>query len=57
LFFFNFFFLSRKIHFFFWFFGSIRLSHELYYFNERILFLSHNKSVNNTFGHGFSAKR
>ena len=35
----------------------IHLSYETYFFSERILFFSHNKSANSTFSHGLSAKR
>ena len=37
--------------------GPVRLSYESYYFSERTVFFSHDKSANNTFRHGFSAKR
>ena len=36
--------------------GPVRLSYEPYYFSERTVFFSHNKSANSTFSHGFSAK-
>ena len=35
----------------------VRLSYKLYFFSQRIVFFSHNKSVNSTFNHGLSAKR
>jgi hypothetical protein len=37
--------------------GYVRLSYKLYFFSKQIVFFSHNKSANNTFSHGFSAKR
>jgi hypothetical protein len=37
--------------------GPVRLSYKPYFFNERTLFFSHNKSANNTCSHGLSAKR
>ena len=37
-------------------FRTIRLSDEPYYFNERKMFFSYNKSVNNTFSHAFFSK-
>jgi len=37
--------------------GPIRLSYEPYFFSERTVFFSHNKSENNTFQHGLSTKR
>jgi len=37
--------------------GPARLSYEPYYFSERTIFFSHNKSANSTFSHGFSAKQ
>ena len=38
-------------------FGPVRLAYQPYFFNEVTVFSSHNKSANNTFSHGFSAKR
>ena len=35
----------------------VRLSYKLYFFSQRIVFFSHNKSVNGTFNHGLSAKQ
>jgi len=40
-----------------WHSGPVRLSYEPYYFSERTVFFSHNKSANSTFSHGFSAKQ
>jgi hypothetical protein len=37
--------------------GPIRLSYKPYFFSERTVFFSHNKSANNTSNHGLSAKR
>jgi len=37
--------------------SPVRLSYELYCFSEGTVFFSHDKSVNSTFSHGFSAKR
>jgi hypothetical protein len=37
--------------------GSVRLSYKPYFFSQRTVFFSHNKSVNSTFSRGFSAKR
>ena len=37
--------------------GLVCLSYEPYYFSERTVFFSHNKSANSTFSHDFSAKR
>jgi hypothetical protein len=33
--------------------GPVRLSYELYFFSERTVFFSHNKSANSTFGLAF----
>ena len=33
------------------------MSYEPYYFSERTVFFSHNKSINSAFSHGFLAKR
>ena len=38
-------------------YGPVRLSYEPYYFSERTMFFTYNKSANNTFSHDFSAKR
>ena len=35
----------------------VRLAYKPYFFRQRTLFFSHNKSANNTFSHGLSAKR
>ena len=35
----------------------IRLAYKPYFFSQRTVFFSHNKSVNSTFSHGLSAKR
>jgi len=35
----------------------IRLAYNPYFFGQRTVFFSHNKSVNSTFSHGLSAKR
>jgi len=35
----------------------VRLAYKLYFFSQRTIFFSHNKSANNTFNHGLSAKR
>jgi hypothetical protein len=35
----------------------VRLSYELYFFNQRTVFFSHNESANSTFNHVFSAQR
>ena len=35
----------------------VRLAYKPYFFSQRIVFFSHNKSANNTFGHGLSTKR
>ena len=34
-----------------------RFAYKLYFFNQRTIFFSHNKSVNGTFNHGLSGKR
>jgi hypothetical protein len=36
--------------------GPVRLSYKPYFFNQRTIFFSHNKSANNTFSHDFSTK-
>jgi hypothetical protein len=43
----------------YWYHGwcLVRLTYQPYFFNEGTIFLSHNKSTNSTFSHGFSAKR
>jgi hypothetical protein len=38
-------------------FNPVHLSCEPYYFSERTVFFSHNKSANSIFSHDFSAKR
>ena len=38
-------------------FHPVRLAYNPYFFSERIVFFSHNKSANSTFSHGLSAKR
>ena len=38
-------------------YGPVRLSYEMYYFSERTMFFSHNKSVNSIFNHDFLSKR
>ena len=35
----------------------VRLAYKLYFFSQRIIFFSHNKSANNIFSYGLSAKR
>ena len=35
----------------------VRLAYKLYFFSQRIVFFSHNKSANDTFSYGLSAKR
>ena len=35
----------------------IRLAYKSYFFSQRTIFFSHNKSANSTFSHGLSAKR
>ena len=35
----------------------VRLAYKPYFFSQRTVFFSHNKSVNNTFSHDLSAKR
>ena len=35
----------------------VRLAYKPYFFGQRIIFFSHNKSTNSTFSHGLSAKR
>ena len=35
----------------------VRLSYKPYFFSQRTIFFSHNKSANNTFSHGLSVKR
>jgi hypothetical protein len=37
--------------------GPVRLTYQPYFFSEGTVFFSHNKSANNTFQPGFSAKR
>ena len=38
-------------------FRPVRLGYKSYFFNQRIVFFSHNKSANGTFSHGLSTKR
>jgi hypothetical protein len=38
-------------------YGPVRLSYKPYFFSERTMFFSHNKSANSTFSHGLSVKR
>ena len=35
----------------------VRLAYKPYFFSQRTIFFSHNKSANSTFSHGLSAKR
>ena len=35
----------------------VRLAYKLYFFSQRTIFFSHNKSANSTFSHDLSAKR
>ena len=35
----------------------VRLAYMMYFFSQRIIFFSHNKSTNSTSSHGLSAKR
>ena len=35
----------------------VRLAYKSYFFSQRTIFFSHNKSANSTFSHGLSAKR
>ena len=35
----------------------VHLAYKSYFFSQRIIFFSHNKSANSTFSHGLSAKR
>jgi len=36
---------------------GLRLAYKPYFFSQRTVFFSHNKSANSTFSHGLSAKR
>jgi len=38
-------------------FRPVRLAYNPYFFSQRTVFFSHNKSANGTFSHGLSAKR